>query len=234
MPEPAGRDELHRPCRRGVVDLDLVVHARVGDVDALGIAVVEDGETAAREPGGHGALGRSLLLDRGVRTWERVGNDREVRLVGADVDAVRQIAHVDLAVAGLRQLVGEAALRAEPEDRMLDLGGEVSELGPAWSRSRRRPVPGCSTSCRRRAAGARPRDRPRPRSRSPLRAGTAVARQPREGSPDRPHLSRGHDRPGPGRGRVEHLDLVRDARVGDVDALRVVPRRRRRGRRRKA
>ena len=93
-----------------------------------GIAVVEDGETAAREPGGHGALGRSLLLDRGVRTGERVGRDREVRLVGADVDAVRQIAHVDLAVAGLRQLVGEAALRAEPEDRMLDRGGEVSEL----------------------------------------------------------------------------------------------------------
>ena len=130
VPEPAGRDELHRPCRRRVVDLDLVVHARVGDVDALGIAVVEDGETAAREPGGHGALGRSLLLDRGVRTWERVGSDREVRLVGADLDAVRQIAHVDLAAAGLRQLVREAALRAEPEDRMLDRGGEVSELGP--------------------------------------------------------------------------------------------------------
>ena len=130
VPEPAGRDELHRPCLRRVVDLDLVVHARVGDVDALGISLVEDGETAAREPGGHGAVGGSLFLDRGVRTWERVGNDGEVRLVGADVDAVRQIAHVDVAVAGLRQLVGEAAPRAEPEDRMLDLGGEVSELGP--------------------------------------------------------------------------------------------------------
>ena len=37
-PEPARGDELHRPCRRRVVDLDLVVDARVGDVDALRVA----------------------------------------------------------------------------------------------------------------------------------------------------------------------------------------------------
>ena len=233
MPEPAGRDELHRPCRRGVVDLDLVVHARVGDVGALGITVVEDGETVAREPGGHGALGRSLLLDRGVRTWERVGNDREVRLVGADVDAVRQIAHVDLAAAGLRQLVGEAALRAEPEDRMLDLA--------ARSASSARVVAVAPATC---AGSLDESPLPRSRSQATRPAATAIAitapsrncgRRTTEGRFTRPPSHPPRTRspgPGQGTGRTPRPGTGRPGRRRGCSSG--IPRRRRRGRRRKA
>ena len=79
--ELPGRDEPHRPRRRRVVHLDLVVHAGVGDMDALRVALVEHRQAAVRELRCLRPLARRLELDGRKRARERVGRDRQVRLV---------------------------------------------------------------------------------------------------------------------------------------------------------
>ena len=101
-----GRDELHRPAGGRVVDLDLVVDVRIGDMDALGIAAVEDGDASVGELRRDGALRGRLLLERRVRAGERIRRDREVRLAAPDGDARGQVADVDLPGLAPRELVG--------------------------------------------------------------------------------------------------------------------------------
>ena len=121
------RHELHRARRRRVIDLDLVVHLRVADVDALRVAGVQHGDASAREPRGDRALGARLLPDDRVGAGEGIRGHSEVRLGGADVDTRRQVAHVDLSVRGLRDLVGRVAPRSEPVDRMPDGPGQCRD-----------------------------------------------------------------------------------------------------------
>ena len=69
-------------------------------MDALGVAVVEDGDASVGELRRDGALRSGLLLERRIRAGERVRRDGEVRLPAPDGDARRQVADVDLPLFG--------------------------------------------------------------------------------------------------------------------------------------
>ena len=117
------------PGRGRVEHLDLVRDARVGDVDALRVSRVDDGEAAAGEPDRPFRVPRGRTPHGGERARERVRRDREVGPLRARGDARRQVADEHRAGVRPRQLVGDSGLFAEPVDRLAERRGERAQAG---------------------------------------------------------------------------------------------------------
>ena len=107
----------------GRVDLDLEVGVGVRDVDARGMALVDDGDPALRRLHQLVAVRAEVALHHLVGVRHRVGADREERPRVARGHAGRQVAHIR-AVEAARQLVGSGGVRSDPVDRLRDVLGQ--------------------------------------------------------------------------------------------------------------
>src|SRR5207245_2958252 len=132
-----------------IVDLDLVVHAREGDVDAARRVFGDLPDAAFGDRDRGDAALRDQVLDCRVRPRERVGGHGQIRVPAALLPR-RQIADVDGAAGDALKLVGVTVLRPYPEDRVTELGGQVCE--PAGRDGGHVDL----LSLRRRGAGAAP------------------------------------------------------------------------------
>ena len=164
-------DELLRLGGRRVVDLDLVVGPREGDVDVRrGVLVVE----RDRSPGGHpyGARPLGASLGDGECARHRIRADGQLGLLGSDCNAVRQVAEIDLAVRRLGQLVRLPRFRTGPVDRALECADERLES----TRGDRDDLrAGCAGGRGRRARGRRRAPLSRVASQTPSPAATPIA-----------------------------------------------------------
>jgi hypothetical protein len=94
-------------------------------MDALRIALLNDREATALD-----SVPPSVLdcFERLKRATIRIGGDDQVAgPLRADFHTGRQVADVDLAVGGARDLVGVTGLCSRPVDRLIQLRGQNSE-----------------------------------------------------------------------------------------------------------
>ena len=122
-PHLAGLRNADRVLRRGIVDLDLDVLARERDVHALRLLRIDHRETATAQRD----LAAIGVLQRLEGVWVGVCRDDQVLgALRADRPVARQVADVDGALLGARELI-ERLAGARPVDRLPDGAGELFE-----------------------------------------------------------------------------------------------------------